>query len=172
MATVKKSNTKKIVWAVIAVILVVAIVITSVVFAKRGKRTEVTLNTVSTNSITQTVSSTGQVSSGVKKEYKPGTVATVKKVYVEVGDKVKKGDKLASFDTSSLDSQVASLNSAYANSNASYQEAVQHQAEAAKQLSAINKNISKTEKTLKNTLDISWDACIITYCSANGACTL
>lgn len=149
MATVKKSNTKKIVWAVIAVILVVAIVITSVVFAKRGKRTEVTLNTVSTNSITQTVSSTGQVSSGVKKEYKPGTVATVKKVYVEVGDKVKKGDKLASFDTSSLDSQVASLNSAYANSNASYQEAVQHQAEAAKQLSAINKNISKTEKTLK-----------------------
>ena len=149
MATVKKSNTKKIVWAVIAVILVVAIVITSVVFAKRGKRTEVTLNTVSTNSITQTVSSTGQVSSGVKKEYKPGTVAIVKKVYVEVGDKVKKGDKLASFDTSSLDSQVASLNSAYANSNASYQEAVQHQAEAAKQLSAINKNISKTEKTLK-----------------------
>ena len=149
MATVKKSNTKKIVWAVIAVILVVAIVITSVIFAKRGKRTEVTLNTVSTNSITQTVSSTGHVSSGVKKEYKPGTVATVKKVYVEVGDKVKKGDKLASFDTSSLDSQVASLNSAYANSNASYQEAVQHQAEAAKQLSAINKNIAKTEKTLK-----------------------
>ena len=149
MATVKKSNTKKIVWAVIAVILVVAIVITSVVFAKSGKKTEVTLNTVSTNSITQTVSSTGQVSSGVKKEYKPGTVAIVKKVYVEVGDKVKKGDKLASFDTSSLDSQVASLNSAYANSNASYQEAVQHQAEAAKQLSAINKNIAKTEKTLK-----------------------
>lgn len=149
MATVKKSNTKKIVWAVIAVILVVAIVITSVVFAKNGKKTEVTLNTVSTSSITQTVSSTGQVSSGVKKEYKPGTVATVKKVYVEVGDKVKKGDQLASFDTSSLDSQVASLNSAYANSNASYQEAVQHQAEAAKQLSAINKNIAKTEKTLK-----------------------
>lgn len=149
MATVKKSNTKKIVWAVIAVILVVAIVITSVVFAKRGKRTEVTLNTVSTNSITQTVSSTGQVSSGVKKEYKPGTVATVKKVYVEVGDKVKKGDKLASFDTSSLDSQVASLNSAYANSNASYQEAVQHQAEAAKSLASINKSIAKTEKRLK-----------------------
>lgn len=149
MATVKKSNTKKIVWAVIAVILVVAIVITSVVFAKNGKKTEVTLNTVSTSSITQTVSSTGQVSSGVKKEYKPGTVATVKKVYVKVGDKVRKGDKLASFDTSTLDSQVASLNSAYANSNASYQEAVQHQAEAAKQLSAINKNIAKTEKTLK-----------------------
>lgn len=149
MATVKKSNTKKIVWAVIAVILVVAIVITSVVFAKSGKKTEVTLNTVSTNSITQTVSSTGQVSSGVKKEYKPGTVATVKKVYVEVGDKVKKGDQLATFDTSNLDSQVASLNSAYANSNASYQEAVQHQAEAAKQLSAINKSIAKTEKTLK-----------------------
>lgn len=149
MATVKKSNTKKIVWAVIAVILVVAIVITSVVFAKSGKKTEVTLNTVSTNSITQTVSSTGQISSGLKKEYKPGTVATVKKVYVEVGDKVKKGDQLAVFDTSNLDTQVASLNSAYANSNASYQEAVQHQAEAAKSLASINKSIAKTEKKLK-----------------------
>ena len=30
----------------------------------------------------------------------------------------------------------------------------------------------QTKKTLKNTLDISWDASIITYCSANGACTL
>lgn len=149
MATVKKSNTKKIVWAVIAVILVVAIIVASVIIGKNGKKTEVTLNTVSTSSITQTVSSTGQVSSGVKKEYKPGTVATVKKVYVKVGDKVRKGDKLASFDTSTLDSQVASLNSAYANSNASYQEAVQHQAEAAKQLSSINKSIAKTEKTLK-----------------------
>lgn len=149
MATVKKSNTKKIVWAVIAVILVVAIIVASVIIGKNGKKTEVTLNTVSTSSITQTVSSTGQVSSGVKKEYKPGTVATVKKVYVKVGDKVRKGDKLASFDTSTLDSQVANLNSAYANSNASYQEAVQHQAEAAKQLSSINKSIAKTEKTLK-----------------------
>lgn len=149
MATVKKSNTKKIVWAVIAVILVVAIIVASVIIGKNGKKTEVTLNTVSTNSITQTVSSTGQVSSGVKKEYKPGSVATVKKVYVKVGDKVRKGDKLASFDTSTLDSQVANLNSAYANSNASYQEAVQHQAEAAKQLSSINKSIAKTEKTLK-----------------------
>lgn len=149
MATVKKNNTKKIVWAVIAVILVVAIIVASVIIGKNGKKTEVTLNTVSTSSITQTVSSTGQVSSGVKKEYKPGSVATVKKVYVKVGDKVRKGDKLASFDTSTLDSQVASLNSAYANTNASYQEAVQHQAEAAKQLNSINKSIAKTEKTLK-----------------------
>lgn len=149
MATVKKNNKKKIVWAVIAVILVIAIVVTGVVIGKNGKKTEVTLNTVSTDSITQTVSSTGQVSSGVKKEYKPGSVATVKKVYVEVGDKVKKGDVLATFDTSTLDSQVASLNSAYATSNASYQEAVQHQAEAAKQLKAVNSSINKTEKALK-----------------------
>lgn len=149
MATVKKNNKKKIVWAVIAVILVIAIVSTTVVMGKNGKKTEVTLNTVSTNSITQTVSSTGQVSSGVKKEYKPGSVATVKKVYVEVGDKVKKGDVLATFDTSNLDAQVASLNSSYASSNAAYKEAVQHQADAAKQLKAVNSSIDKTEKALK-----------------------
>ena len=149
MATVKKSKTKKIVSAVIAVILVVAIAVTGIVIGSRGKRTDVTLYTISTDNIVQTVSSTGKVSSGVKKEYKPGSVATVKKVYVEVGDQVKKGDLLASFDTSSLDQQVASLNAAYASSNASYQEAVQHQAEAAKQLKSINSSIAKAEKTLK-----------------------
>lgn len=149
MATVKKNNTKKIVWSVIAVILAVAIIVTSVIFGKNGKKTEVTLNTISTDTITQTVSSTGTVSSGVKKEYKAGSVATVKKVYVEVGDKVKKGDQLATFDTSNLDTQVASLNSAYASSNAAYHEAVQHQAEAAKSLSAVNKSIAKAEKKLK-----------------------
>ncbi|MGN0517056.1 hypothetical protein [Eubacterium sp.] len=149
MATVKKSKTKKIVSAVIAVILVVAIAVTGIVIGSKGKRTDVTLYTISTDNIVQTVSSTGKVSSGVKKEYKPGSVATVKKVYVEVGDQVKKGDLLASFDTSALDQQVASLNAAYASSNASYQEAVQHQAEAAKQLKNINSSIAKAEKTLK-----------------------
>lgn len=149
MATVKKSKTKKIVSAVIAVILVVAIAVTGIVIGSRGKRTDVTLYTISTDNIVQTVSSTGKVSSGVKKEYKPGSVATVKKVYVEVGDEVKKGDLLASFDTSALDQQVASLNAAYTSSNASYQEAVQHQAEAAKQLKSINSSIAKAEKTLK-----------------------
>lgn len=149
MATVKKDNKKKIVWAVIAVILIVAIVAASLIIGKDSKKTEVTLNTIATDSITQTVSSTGQVSSGVKKEYKPSTVATVKKVYVEVGDKVKKGDKIASFDTSALDAQVDSLNSTYANTNAAYEEAVLHQAESAKQLKVINKNISKAEKALK-----------------------
>ena len=149
MATVKKSKTKKIVSAVIAIILVVAIAVTGVVIGSKGKRTDVTLYTVSTDNIVQTVSSTGKVSSGVKKEYKPGSVATVKKVYVEVGDQVNKGDLLASFDTSALDQQVASLNAAYASSNVSYQEAVQHQAEAAKQLKKINSSIRKAEKTLK-----------------------
>ncbi len=149
MATVKKDNKKKIVWAVIAVILVVAIVVASLLIGKDSKKTEVTLNTIATDSITQTVSSTGQVSSGVKKEYKPSTVAMVKKVYVEVGDKVKKGDKIATFDTSTLDAQVDSLNSTYANTNAAYQEAVQHQADAAKQLKTINESIAKTEKVLK-----------------------
>ena len=59
MATVKKSKTKKIVSAVIAVILVVAIAVTGIVIGSRGKRTDVTLYTISTDNIVQTVSSTG-----------------------------------------------------------------------------------------------------------------
>ena len=67
MATVKKSKTKKIVWSVIAVILIVAIVVAAVVIGKNGKKTEVSLTTISTSNIVQTVNSTGEVTSGLKK---------------------------------------------------------------------------------------------------------
>lgn len=153
MATVKKSKTKKIVWAVIACILVVALIVGGVAVKSNNKKTEVTLNTISTESIVQTVSSTGTISSGLKREYKPGTVATVKTVNVKVGDEVKKGTVLATFDTSSLDSQVASLNSAYTSANASYQEAVKHQKEAQTQLDSINKQIKKLEKNVEKLSD-------------------
>ena len=103
MATVKKSNKKKII-AAISIVLVIAIIGTVIgVSAKSNKKETVSLTTIGTGEISESVSATGTVSAGTTKEYKVGAVATVKEVFVKVGDKVTAGDKLATFDTSALD---------------------------------------------------------------------
>lgn len=147
MATVKKSKKKVIV--PICIVLVIAIIagaIFGVVKSKSGE--EVTLYTIATDDIHETVSLTGDVSSGAKKEYKVGTVATVKEVFVSVGDEVKQGDVLATFDTSSLDAQVASLQSAYDDARDSYNDAVETQKSAKEKANSINKEISKLESRI------------------------
>lgn len=141
MAQVKKSNTKKIVWAVIAVILVVAIVVGIMLIKSSKSKVDVSLTTISTDTIVQTVSSTGEVSSGLNKDYTAGSIATVKEVFVKVGDQVKKGDKLATFDTSNLDMQVANLNASYKDALAAYNTAVENQNNAKEQLAIVNSAI-------------------------------
>lgn len=113
MATVKKSNKKKII-AAISIVLVIAIIGTVIgVSAKSNKKETVSLTTIGTGEISESVSATGTVSAGTTKEYKVGAVATVKEVFVKVGDKVTAGDKLATFDTSALDSQRKQLSGTY-----------------------------------------------------------
>ena len=141
MAQVKKSNTKKIVWAVIAVILVAAIVVGTLLIKSSKSKVDVSLTTISTDTIVQTVSSTGEVSSGLNKDYTAGSIATVKEVFVKVGDQVKKGDKLATFDTSNLDMQVANLNASYKDALAAYNTAVENQNNAKEQLVIVNSAI-------------------------------
>lgn len=154
MATVKKSNKKKIVIP-ICIVLVVALVLGSICsnnYAKYGQfrvvtsGEEVTLATISTDNIVESVSATGDVTSGAKREYKVGAVADVKEVFVNVGDQVKKGDVLATFNTDSLDDQVKSLQNTYNNAKSSYDSASASQKQAKSQLAEVNTQISKLEK--------------------------
>lgn len=148
MATVKKSKKKLILWIVVIALVVSGIAGGITVKAvNKGKR-DVVLTTVGTSTITETVSSTGDVTSGLKREYKPSAVATVKEVFVQVGDEVKKGDKLASFDTSNLDTQVANLRNTYTQSLRAYNEAVAQQKQAKETLKSVNARIAANEKKL------------------------
>lgn len=148
MATVRKSNKKKIIIP-IAIVLIIAIVVGSVfaVKASRGVKT-VTLAPISTDTITETVNATGEVSAGAEREYKTGTIANCKEVFVEVGDEVKKGDLLATFETDNLDTQVKSLQASYDSAKASYNSALKSQAEAKNNLKNVNKRIKKLENQL------------------------
>ena len=154
MATVKKNNKKEIV-VPICLVLVVAIILVAISaknyaaygqFRLKTDGEEVTLSTISTQNIVESVNATGDVTAGVTKEYKVPAVATVKEVFVKVGDQVKKGDKLATFNTDNLNSQIQSLNANYNESKAAYESAVASQASAKKKLSAVNSQISKLEK--------------------------
>lgn len=150
MATVKKNSKKKKIIIAVSVVLVVAILGTVIgVAAGSNSKTAVTLTTIGTGEINETVNATGAVSAGTTKEYKVGAVATVKEVFVQTGDQVKKGDMLATFDTSSLDSQVSSLNSTYQQARDSYRQAVNDQKTAKSNLSALNSEISELEKQVE-----------------------
>ena len=149
MATVKKSNKKKII-AAISIVLVIAIIGTVIgVSAKSNKKETVSLTTIGTGEISESVSATGTVSAGTTKEYKVGAVATVKEVFVKVGDKVTAGDKLATFDTSALDSQRKQLSSTYQQAKKSYKQSVSDQKTAKKNLADVNSQIEDAQKQLE-----------------------
>lgn len=148
MATIKKSRKKLII--IISVILVIAIA-SGVIFAvaKSNSGEEVQLNTISSGDIYESVSLTGEVSAGTTKEYKVGTIATVKEVFVKVGDEVKQNDVLAIFDVSALDEQISSLKSSYNSALSSYNQAVKSQKTAKSKADALEKEITKTEDKVK-----------------------
>lgn len=150
MATVKKISKKKKIIIAVAVVLVIAILSTVIgVAVSANQKTAVTLNTIGTGEINETVSATGTVSAGTTKEYKVGAVATVKEVFVQTGDQVKEGDLLATFDTSSLDSQISELSSTYNQARNSYRQSVNDQKTAKANLSEVDSLISDLEKTVQ-----------------------
>lgn len=147
MATVKKSKKKVI--AIVCVLLAIVVAVTSIVVVTKAKSgTEVSLHTIAAEDIIETVSLTGTVSAGTTKEYKVGTVATVKEVFVKVGDNVKKGDVLATFDVSNLDGQINALQSSYNESLKAYNSAVDAQKTAKSKSDALAPKITELQKLI------------------------
>ena len=146
MATVRKSKKNKVILAVIIVLIIAVLATVIGVFVMNSTIEQVSLYTVGTSDIYETVSATGEISSGSVKEYKVGTVATVKEVFVETGEEVKAGDLLATFDTSNFDSEIKKLQSSYNQAKASYNDALSSQKDAKKNLAEIQTNIAELEK--------------------------
>lgn len=145
MATVKKSKKKIIVpICIVLVIAIIAGVIFGVAKSKDGE--QVSLYTIAAGDIYEKVSLTGEITAGTVKEYKVATVATVKEVFVKVGDKVNKGDVLATFDLQSLNSEINSLRTDYNDSLNAYNNSVAAQKEAKTKAEALKVKIAETEE--------------------------
>lgn len=153
MATIKKKSKKTTIIIVCAVLAIAVIGAVCAGIAIKNKKPQVTLAAVSTNDIYETVSATGNVSAGSSKQYKVDAVATVKEVFVKPGDEVKEGDKLATFDTSTLNSEISKLQITYNDAKAGYNDAVTAQKNAKAQINAVNKQINALENQLENLPD-------------------
>lgn len=150
MATIKKKSKKTTIIIVAVVLAIVIIAAVAAGIAIKNRAPQVTLSTIGTSDIYESVSATGAVTAGSTKEYKVGAVATVKEVFVNVGDEVKEGDKLATFDTSTLNGEISKLQSTYNDSKAGYNEAVAAQKEAKAKAAAADKQIAVLENQLEN----------------------
>ncbi|MFI7585696.1 efflux RND transporter periplasmic adaptor subunit [Spongisporangium articulatum] len=115
--------------------------------------------TVTQGSLTATVSGSGNLASGQSASLAFGAAGTVQDVNVEVGDKVSKGDKLASIDTASAERSLASAKASLKAAQASYDEAVDNSSDAGTadaikaaklSLSSAQAGVSAAKKQLTN----------------------
>lgn len=159
MATLKKKKkTKTIIIIVVIVVIIAAIVAACIIYSNVNSKEQVSLYTISTDDIYETVDATGEISSGAEMDYSVSSIATVKDVYVKTGDEVKEGDLLATFDTSSLDEEINSLEKTYNKAQNSYYQSLQDQSDAKgnlqqveNQINSLEKQIASLEKNLTST---------------------
>ena len=121
----KKWSTKRKVLVSILVILCAAIIAGVLyMFFKPDPLPQVSAAKVTRGSITQTLDMSGKVSSSQKGNFIPIDGTKVLTVNVKVGEYVKKGDVLATFDTSSLNSVLADKQQAYLTAVENYKNAI------------------------------------------------
>ena len=92
---------QKIVIGIVAALLIIALGVTAYVMISKKTRTTVALADVTAGDITETLKLSGTVNSENQASFEILEGTYVNSVNVRVGDAIKKGDVLATFDTSS-----------------------------------------------------------------------
>ncbi len=143
------SRKKQVTVIVLAVCLLVAIIVGLVVALKPNYSAEVGLIDVSTGDVIESISSTGTVVSSSKDNFKIFDGVTVKKVNFKLGDQVKKGDVIATFDCSSAKSLVNEKKETYEQAKKAYDDTMQAAKTAEKTLPEVEEKL----KTLKSEIE-------------------
>lgn len=146
----KKWSTKRKVLVSILVILCAAIIAGVLyMFFKPDPLPQVSAAKVTRGSITQTLDMSGKVSSSQKGNFIPIDGTKVLTVNVKVGEYVKKGDVLATFDTSSLNSVLADKQQAYLTAVENHRNAKNTAVTSSAQLKEINARLAEIDKELE-----------------------
>ena len=138
---------KKIIVGSILAVAVIAGAVTGVI-VRENKKPQVKIESVSTGSIESTYTTSGKVKSEKQKNYTMTTPIKVLTVKVKEGDKVKKGDLLATFDTDALETTIKGLKSQYYNAKKAYTQAANNASKNQKDLDSINSQIAALEKKI------------------------
>lgn len=146
-----KKLSKKKKWIVlICLVLVVALVVAGVVINKnKNKGLPVQLQTVENQDVESVLNATADIEAGATKEYKVDSMANVVDVFVKVGDHVKAGQKLVSFDTSALDKQISQLQNQFSSTKKSYNESQKSTADAKAKLKEIDSQIASIQAQIE-----------------------
>ena len=140
---IRTKKSKALVGAIIAGVVVVALVggffIYKKVTHKSENKTVYQYETVKKGSLTSTVSATGNVAVRDEVDVAPSVSGTVKKVYVEAGDKVSKGDTLFTLKSSDVSSQIKQAYSSVLSAKQQVAQAKSSLTSAKSQLSAAKK---------------------------------
>ncbi len=153
-----KKKSPKVKAGIIAFIVVIAVLLAWVLYSnfKPDPAPEYELSEVSYGTITESLDVSGTVESGVTENLLAIEGVTVNEVLVNVGDTVKKGDKLATFDVSGVSQYVTEAKSAYDKALKQYNDSVssssanaKRKAQIEKEIEALNKKIS----TLQGEID-------------------
>lgn len=144
---------KKVIIAVSVVVLLVAIIGISAFGGKKKKGIEVKTGKVTKGEIKSYLSTTGKVESKNKKEYY-GTQLKVSSVKVKVGDTVKKGQELITFETPDLQTPKKQAQIQYDNAVLQKKELLASKSKIEDQISKLDSQISQLEKS-KNPQDLA-----------------
>ena len=142
-----------IVTAVIILLLVAYVIYTNF---KPEALTEYNVSKIYRGDIQTTYETKGTVSSDNTVSYMAVNGVKVKEVFVAVGDRVQKGDKLATFDTSSLSATLNEYGTAYEKAKSAYNKSVSDTEQAKKNLEITKLKIEQLDaeiEAIQNSID-------------------
>lgn len=140
---------QKIVISIVAALLIIALGVTAYVVISKKTRTTVALADVTAGDITETLKLSGTVNSENQASFEILDGTYVKSVNVRVGDAVKKGDVLATFDTSSLSDVVAQKRENYNAAMSQYRKYASNANASVAQLESLSKQIEQKQREIE-----------------------
>lgn len=140
---------QKIVISIVAALLIIALGVTAYVMISKKTRTTVALADVTAGDITETLKLSGTVNSENQASFEILDGTYVKSVNVRVGDAVKKGDVLATFDTSSLSDILSQKRENYNAAMSQYRKYASNANASVAQLESLSKQIEQKQREIE-----------------------
>ncbi len=144
----KWSKKKKITAAIIIICVAALAVAMCVILFSPEPPVQTELYDITSGSITESFDTTAIVQSSKQGNFEIYDGVKVNKVNVRVGDSVKKGDVLATFDTTSLNTLLSDKREAYTTAQNAYNDYLNGAYSAKNQLADIDKQVTALEKEI------------------------
>ncbi len=151
MSKWKSFSKKKKIWIIVLCVVLVAVIGLCIYFAVRpDDRFSAEIVEAQEENLVQTINPTATIEAAASDTFTLAKGTVPLEVNVKPGDRVKKGDVLATFDLTDLREQVSEKQQAYDKALSAYNAAVTSNQTAKQQLTQINADISALESKIES----------------------